>query len=137
MAGEPARAEAVLGHPKPLSTGYPSIAPHGVLHFCSAMAANDVSDDPSSHAPVVAFPDFRLFDSAQDILDHNKCVRGQLLEPKNSVGRCQRDPASFCPCRRLIKEIKANHEAQTPEALARNCVLIRELNTNISAVRRE
>ncbi|KAL4432803.1 hypothetical protein ABPG77_008129 [Micractinium sp. CCAP 211/92] len=71
------------------------------------MAANDVSDDPSSHAPVVAFPDFRLFDSAQDILDHNK---------------------------RIIKEIKANHEAQTPEALARNCVLIRELNTNISAV---
>ncbi len=38
-------------------------------------------------------------------------------------------------CRRIIKEIKANHEAQTPEALARNCVLIRELNTNISAVR--
>ncbi|KAL4458108.1 hypothetical protein ABPG75_012973 [Micractinium tetrahymenae] len=73
------------------------------------MAANDVSDDPSSHAPVVAFPDFRLFDSAQDILDHNK---------------------------RIIKEIKANHEAQTPEALARNCVLIRELNTNISAVMR-
>lgn len=29
------------------------------------------SDDPSSRAPI-AFPDFRLFDSAQDILDHNK-----------------------------------------------------------------
>lgn len=28
-----------------------------------------------------------------------------------------------------------NHEAQTPEALARNCLLIRELNTNIEAVR--
>lgn len=45
-------------------------------HHCSIMAAgpNAVSDDPSSHAqaPVVAFPDFRLFDSAQDILDHNK-----------------------------------------------------------------
>lgn len=37
--------------------------------------------------------------------------------------------------RRIIKEIKANHESQTPEALARNCFLIRELNTNIAAVR--
>ena len=38
----------------------------------------ETSDDPSSRAPggsgpaPVAFPDFRLFDSAQDILDHNK-----------------------------------------------------------------
>lgn len=39
------------------------------------------------------------------------------------------------PCRRLIKELKVNHEAQTSEALARNCLLIRELNTNIAAVR--
>ncbi|KAI3435558.1 hypothetical protein D9Q98_001623 [Chlorella vulgaris] len=55
----------------------------------------------------IAFPDFRLFDSAQDILDHNK---------------------------RIIKEIKSNHEIQTPEALARNCCLIKELNTNVAAV---
>lgn len=33
----------------------------------------DSSEQPSSRAPV-AFPDFRLFDSAQDILDHNKCA---------------------------------------------------------------
>ncbi|PRW18295.1 ELF4-LIKE 3-like [Chlorella sorokiniana] len=69
---------------------------------------NGDSSEPSSRAPV-AFPDFRLFDSAQDILDHNK---------------------------RLIKELKVNHEAQTSEALARNCLLIRELNTNIAAVMR-
>lgn len=34
-------------------------------------ANNGDSSEPSSRAPV-AFPDFRLFDSAQDILDHNK-----------------------------------------------------------------
>jgi hypothetical protein len=36
--------------------------------------------------------------------------------------------------RRIIKEIKSNHEIQTPEALARNCCLIKELNTNVAAV---
>lgn len=45
-------------------------------------------------------------------------------------------PRPCAPCRRIIKELKVNHEAQTSEALARNCLLIRELNTNIAAVRR-
>lgn len=36
-----------------------------------AVPNNGDSSEPSSRAPV-AFPDFRLFDSAQDILDHNK-----------------------------------------------------------------
>ena len=48
----------------------------------TAMAQqNGDSSEPSSRAPV-AFPDFRLFDSAQDILDHNKCggVQGRALQ---------------------------------------------------------
>ncbi len=35
----------------------------------------------------------------------------------------------------LIKEINSNHEARTPEGLARNVILIRELNKNVSEVR--
>lgn len=35
----------------------------------------------------------------------------------------------------LITEINANHEGRTPEALARNQLLIRELNGNIAKVR--
>ena len=31
----------------------------------------------------------------------------------------------------LINEINSNHESRTPEALARNVVLIRELNSNL------
>ncbi|KAK9838494.1 hypothetical protein WJX81_002771 [Elliptochloris bilobata] len=34
----------------------------------------------------------------------------------------------------LINEINSNHEARTPEALARNVVLIQELNSNVSKV---
>jgi len=34
----------------------------------------------------------------------------------------------------LIKEINSNHEARTPEGLARNVILIRELNKNVSEV---
>ena len=39
------------------------------------------------------------------------------------------------PNRVLINEINSNHEARTPEALARNVVLIQELNSNVSKVR--
>ena len=46
------------------------------------------SDDPSSRAPI-AFPDFRLFDSAQDILDHNKCAARQP-----ALSACRRAPAT-------------------------------------------
>ncbi len=34
----------------------------------------------------------------------------------------------------LINEISINHEARTPEGLARNVVLIRELNSNVAKV---
>lgn len=34
----------------------------------------------------------------------------------------------------LINEISLNHEARTPEGLARNVVLIRELNSNVAKV---
>lgn len=36
--------------------------------------------------------------------------------------------------RLLLNEINANHEDRTPEALARNDLLIRELNSNIAKV---
>ena len=35
----------------------------------------------------------------------------------------------------LISEINSNHEARTPESLARNLILIRELNKNVAEVR--
>ena len=37
-------------------------------------------------------------------------------------------------CRILISQINTNHEVGSPEALARNAVLIRELNKNIAEV---
>ena len=37
-------------------------------------------------------------------------------------------------CRLLIAEVNANHELRTPDALARNVPLIRELNGNVSRV---
>lgn len=56
------------------------------------------------------------------------------LECRGDYG-CWPSPSPLPTPRRIIKEIKANHETQTPEALARTCFLVRELNTNISAVR--
>lgn len=43
-------------------------------------------------------------------------------------------PTMFLACRILITQINSNHEAATPEALARNAILIRELNKNIAEV---
>jgi len=37
----------------------------------------------------------------------------------------------------LINEINSNHEARTPEALARNVVLIQELDSNVAKVWRK
>jgi hypothetical protein len=37
--------------------------------------------------------------------------------------------------RHILHQIKANHEAQKPEGLAKNFVLIREVNLNIEQVR--
>ena len=61
---------------------------------------NAVSDDPSSHAPVVAFPDFRLFDNAQDILDHNKCAgeRGASRAAHRALRSPTRLPPAPPPC---------------------------------------
>lgn len=50
------------------------------------------------------------------------CIRGTIA----CVPTC---------CRLLITEINANHEGRTPEALARNQLLIRELNGNIAKAR--
>ena len=44
------------------------------------------------------------------------------------------NPRPACARRILINEINANHEAQNPQGLARNVILIRELNNNISKV---
>ena len=67
-------------------------------------------------------------------------VRGRRVPAASPLAAAHRGYRHLTPmpapsCRRIIKEIKVNHEAQTPEALARNCLLIRELNTNMAAVR--
>ena len=54
-----------------------------------------------------AWPGFEKFDHVQAILDQNRF---------------------------LIHEINQNHDSRNPEALTRNVVLIRELNSNISKV---
>ena len=46
------------------------------------------------------------------------------------------EPGAPARRRALIAEIKGNHDAQTPEGLTRNCLLIKELNGNIAKVRR-
>lgn len=56
---------------------------------------------------VVEWPGVEKLNQAQDILDRNRF---------------------------LINEINNNHRLRTPEALARNVVLIRELNGNIAKV---
>lgn len=55
----------------------------------------------------ISVPGFEKFSTVQDILDQNKI---------------------------LINEINTNHGLRTPEALARNVVLIRELNNNTAKV---
>ncbi len=50
-----------------------------------------------------------------------------------SVSRC-RKADGYTLFRILINEINANHEAQSPQGLARNVILIRELNNNITKV---
>lgn len=56
---------------------------------------NGDSSEPSSRAPV-AFPDFRLFDSAQDILDHNKCAQGRAQGPLRAPPRTTLAPTRLC-----------------------------------------
>jgi hypothetical protein len=53
------------------------------------------------------WPGMETLNSVQDILDRNKL---------------------------LMKEISHNHEVKSPEALERNAILIRELNSNLSKV---
>ncbi|KAK9868222.1 hypothetical protein WJX84_006111 [Apatococcus fuscideae] len=63
--------------------------------------------EPVADSTKVTWPGYDRFGTVQDILDQNKI---------------------------LITEINANHEAQTSEGLARNVILIRELNNNIRKV---
>jgi hypothetical protein len=44
-------------------------------------------------------------------------------------------PGATVGCRDILAEIKANHDANTAESLARNMSLIHELNSNISKAR--
>ncbi|KAK9833163.1 hypothetical protein WJX74_008884 [Apatococcus lobatus] len=71
-----------------------------------ADVSGGAEQDPASDS-AVAWPGYEKFGTVQDILDQNKI---------------------------LINEINANHEAQNPQGLARNVILIRELNSNISKV---
>lgn len=69
-------------------------------------------ENGSTCDPLESVVDMRTFASdrfndVQDLLDHNKV---------------------------LLSEINHNHEERTPESLARNVFLIRELNKNVSKV---
>lgn len=68
---------------------------------------NDSNSDPADSGVDVRTFASEKFNDVQDLLDHNKV---------------------------LINEINQNHEERTPEALARNVLLIRELNKNVAKV---
>ena len=85
-------------------------------------------------------PGFEKFTTVQNVLDQNKYA---LALSSSSLririaSRCRVYPQdcrrTLFGCRILINEINANHEARTPEGLARNVVLIKELNSNVSKV---
>lgn len=40
----------------------------------------------------------------------------------------------FCPSRQILKQIKANHDTQAPEGLAKNFALIQDVNANVDKV---
>ena len=85
----------------------------------------------------LALPGVEKFNTIQDILDQNKyfawlwllTIAGDFAEGLH--GTLLIFAALY---RILINEISSNHEARTPEGLARNIVLIRELNSNVAKV---
>jgi len=79
--------------------------------------------------------------TVQEILDSNKCG-GESGGEERWRGRAGagRPPTRAAPSpspalpRVLVAEIDRNHDLRTPDALARNCALIRELNRNVAKV---
>ena len=78
-------------------------------------------------------PAVEKFSVIQDILDQNKWGSSVAWDWSHVSALTARDV--LVPVRRiLINEISSNHQARTPEGLARNVVLIRELNNNVIKV---
>ena len=77
-------------------------------------------------------PGFEKFNTVQNVLDQNKCALPISPTCIPHLSNCsgnthiRRRWRNFSLCRILINEINANHEARTPEGLARNVVLIKE-----------
>jgi len=90
---------------------------------------NGDNSEPSTSG----FPDFTKLERVQDILDRNR-----LVVIADGTGRqCSRaQHHSSLRCRSLLFQIKANHEAQKPEGLAKNFALLREVNSNIDKASR-
>ena len=84
-------------------------------------------------------PGFEKFTTVQNVLDQNKYALSTSSSPfiiriASSLVKFQDCRQNLLGCRILINEINANHEARTPEGLARNVVLIKELNSNVLKV---
>ena len=85
-------------------------------------------------------PGFEKFTTVQNVLDQNKYALSTSSSPfiiriaSKYLVKFQDCRQNLLGCRILINEINANHEARTPEGLARNVVLIKELNSNVSKV---
>ena len=85
-------------------------------------------------------PGFEKFTTVQNVLDQNKYALSTSSSPliiriaSRFTVQIQDCRQTLLGCRILINEINANHEARTPEGLARNVVLIKELNSNVSKV---
>jgi hypothetical protein len=84
-------------------------------------------------------------DLVQDILDRNRSgrrrrarARAARTRPRAAARRRRRSrPPARPPARRsILHQIRVNHEAQRPEGLSRNFLLIKEVNSNIDEARR-
>jgi hypothetical protein len=109
------------------------------------------------------FPDFTKLTRVQDVLDRNKyvfawrqfgifshveslSVLGARCGASHGGGRASQifleprrhviSPGLLALCRRILHHIKLNHDSQRPEALAKNFMLLSEVNANIESVQR-
>ena len=76
------------------------------------------------------WPGLEKFNLVQDYLEKNKSVENFLGSTQGKAA----DPMPVLLLRLLLTEINTNHEIKTPDALARNVLLIRELDSNVAKV---
>jgi len=93
----------------------------------------DNNNQNNSSEPI-DFPNFSNLEKVQDLLDNNRQVN--ILNSKS----LKHKPANWflfehtTIYRLLLQQIKANHDAQRPEGLAKNFALIQDVNANIDKV---